>query len=110
MKETLTPRYTGKSLKRKRNNYLILNSLFINGLYSFKQKNGIGECFTMTKCLSCMYKAQLQSLVPVCGGDKDKFFDVKSFWGTGKMAQWVKMQGYKPEDLSSIPGTHMIER
>lgn len=29
--------------------------------------------------------------------------------GSGKMAQWVKILAAKPDNLSSIPGTHVVE-
>jgi hypothetical protein len=39
------------------------------------------------------------------------FKDIKnSSSGTSEMAQWVKALATKSNDLSSIPGTHMVEK
>ena len=35
---------------------------------------------------------------------------IKSFWEAGEMAQWVKVPAAKPDHLSSIPGTNMVEK
>lgn len=32
------------------------------------------------------------------------------YFGAGKMAEWVKVLAIKINDLSSIPGTHSVDR